>query len=63
MAVRDYFADKDVFSIALGIPNGSHAGHSRTVVWARTVRMATQHVLNQAGRPANNVLRSEAEFF
>ncbi|WP_369046186.1 DUF4331 family protein [Sinomonas sp. P10A9] len=60
---RDYFADKDVFSIALEIPNDSLAGERRIAVWARTVGLSSQHVLNQAGRPGNNVFRPEPEVF
>jgi hypothetical protein len=60
---RDYFADKDVFCIALEVPNGAFGGAEGIAVWARTVGLATGHVLNQAGRPGNNVFRPESEVF
>lgn len=60
---RDYFAEKDVFGIVLEIPNSALAGGPGIAVWARTVGIATGHVLNQAGRPGNNVFRPEPDVF
>lgn len=60
---RDHFIDHDVFCIALEIANSAFGGTKGIAAWARTVGISTQHVLNQAGRPGNNVFRPKPEVF
>ncbi|WP_413250182.1 DUF4331 family protein [Sinomonas flava] len=60
---RDCFADNDIFCIALEVPDSALNGAQSIAVWTRTVGIASQHVLNQAGRLGNNVFRPEPEVF
>ena len=62
---QDYFADKNVFSMVLGVPDDLFGASPGLSIWVRTV--VTAHgapiTVNQAGRPGNNVLRPDAATF
>ncbi len=62
---RDARADKNVFGIALEVPNSALGPNPRLGVWART--LAPVHgalaPVNQMGRPGNNVYKRGAEDF
>ncbi|MGE5251540.1 MAG: DUF4331 family protein, partial [Bacteroidota bacterium] len=56
---QDFWAGKNVFSIALDIPNSALGPDPQINIWGRTMAMVNGVLapVNQMGRPGNNALR------
>jgi uncharacterized protein DUF4331 len=60
---KDFWAGKNVFSIALDVPNSALGPQSQIGIWGRTMAMVNGVLtpVNQMGRPGNNALRQGAD--
>jgi len=60
---QDFWAGKNVFSIALDVPNSALGPQSQIGIWGRTMAMVEGVLtsVNQMGRPGNNALRQGAD--
>jgi uncharacterized protein DUF4331 len=60
---QDFWAGKNVFSIALDLPNSALGAQPQINIWGRTMAMVHGVLtsVNQMGRPGNNALRQGAD--
>ena len=60
---QDFWAGKNVFSIALDVPNRALGAAPQIGIWGRTMAMVDGVLtpVNQMGRPGNNALRQGAD--